>query len=85
MMKGMLAGLKVKSVIEVKGLVKATGANATGPNVTLMAIDFDALDAPALQKMAQSGADAPTPAMMRGLKGITVSEDEVTIEFTGKK
>jgi len=41
---------------------------------------LDALDAAALQKMAEAG-DEPTPAMMRGIKGITASDDEVTIEF----
>jgi hypothetical protein len=85
MMKAMLAGLNVKSVVEVNGrLVKASSPHVAGSAVTLIALDFDALDAAALQKMAEAG-DEPTPATMRGIKGITASDDEVTIEFTGKK
>jgi hypothetical protein len=84
MMKGMLGGLKIKSVVEVNGLVKTSSPNAAGSVVTLMAVDFDALDAATLQKMA-SMPGPPTPEQMRGLKGVTVSPDEVTIEFTGKK
>ena len=82
MMKTMLAGLKVKSVVEVNGrLVKTSSPNVAGNAVTLIALDFDALDAAALQKMAEAGDEEPTPAMMRGVKGITASDDEVTIEF----
>jgi len=84
MMKGMLGGLKIKSVVEVNGLVKTSSPNAVGSAVTLMAVDFDALDAATLQKMATM-AGPPTPDQMRGMKGVTVSPDEVTIEFTGKK
>ena len=82
MMKAMLAGLKVKSVVEVNGRrVKASSPHVAGNAVTLLALDFDALDAAALQKMAESGSGEPTPAMLRGIKGITASDDEVTIEF----
>ena len=85
MMKGMLGGLKIKSVVEVNGLVKTSSPNVAGSAVTLMAIDFDALDAAALAKMAEAGEGPPTPEMMRGIKGVTISDDQVTIEFTGKK
>jgi hypothetical protein len=83
MMKAMLAGLNIKSVVEVNGkVVKASSPNLAGSAVTLLAIDFDALDAAALQKMAESGSDGPpTPEQMKGVKGITMSGDEVTIEF----
>ena len=82
MMKGMLAGLKIKSVVEVNGtLVKTDSPYAVGSAVTLMEMDFDALDAAALQKMSESGSGGPpSPAMMKGIKGIKVSEPEVTIE-----
>jgi hypothetical protein len=87
MMKAMMAGLKVRSLVEVNGsLVKATGGQATGSVVTLMELDFDALDAAALQKLAESESDGPpTPAMLKGIKGIKVSEPEVTIEFKAVK
>ena len=86
MMKGMLGGLKIKSVVEVNGLVKTSSPNVVGSAVTLMEVDFDQLDAAALQKMAEAGpAGPPTPEMMRGIKGIKVSDDKVTIEFTGRK
>ena len=84
MMKGMLGGLKIRSVVEVNGLVKTSSPNVAGSAVTLMAVDFDALDAAALAKLASAGGP-PTPEMMRGIKGVTVSDDTVTIEFTGKK
>jgi hypothetical protein len=84
MMKGMLGGLNIKSVVEVNGLVKSSSPNVTGSTVTLMAVDFDALDSAALAKMAAADGP-PTPAMMRGVKGVTVSDDTVTIEFTGRK
>ena len=84
MMKGMLGGLKIKSVVEVNGLVKTSSPNVVGSTVTLMAVDFDALDTATLEKMAAAGGP-PTPEMMRGMKGVTVSDDTVTIEFTGRK
>jgi hypothetical protein len=87
MMKAMMAGLKVRSVVEVNGsLVKASGAQAAGSMVTLMELDFDALDAAALQKLAEAESDGPpTPAMLKGIKGIKVSDPEVTIEFKAVK
>jgi hypothetical protein len=83
MMKGMLAGLKLKSVVEVNGrLVKANTPHVAGSAVTLLAVDFDQLDAAALARLAESGPDAPPgPEALRGLKGITVAGEEVTIEF----
>ena len=86
MMKGMLAGLNLKSVVEVNGrLVKASSPHVAGSAVTLMAIDFDQLDPAALEKLADAGPGKPPgPEMLRGIKGITVSDDQVTIEFAGK-
>jgi hypothetical protein len=86
MMKGMLAGLSLKSVVEVNGrLVKSSSPHAAGSAVTLMSIDFDQLDAAALEKLADAGPGKPPgPEMLRGIKGITVSDDQVTIEFAGK-
>ena len=83
MIKGMMAGLKVKSVVEVNGtLVKTSSPNAAGQMVTLMELDFDALDAAGLQKLTESGPGAPpSPAALKGIKGIKVSDPEVTIEF----
>ena len=82
MMKGMLGGLKLKSVVEVKGLVKANTPNVAGSAVTLLAIDFDQLDPAALAKLAESGPGAPPgPEALKGMKGITFSGEEVSIEF----
>ena len=83
MIKGMMAGLKIKSVVEVNGtIVKASSPNVAGPTVTLMEVDFDALDSAALQKLAESGPGGPpSPAALKGIKGIKVSDPEVTIEF----
>ena len=88
MMKGMMAGLKIKSVVEVNGkLVKSSSPHAVGSAVTLMEMDFDALDMPALQKLSEGapGGGPPTPAQMKGIKGVKVSDPEVSIEFTGGK
>ncbi len=72
MMKGMLAGLKIRSVVEAAGAAP----------VTLLAMDFDQLDTAALTKLATSAGDGPPdPASLKGIKGITVAEPEVTIEF----
>ena len=82
MMKGMLAGLKVKSVLQVGGTVVKSSAPNTGSEITLMAIDFDQLDAAALQKLATSAGDGPpSAAQVKGIKGITMSDPEVTVEF----
>ena len=88
MMKAMLAGLKVTSVVEVNGkLVKTSSPNASGSTVTLLAMDFDQLDAAALQKLAETAPpDGPPPMeKLKGIKGLTVSEPEVTIEFTARQ
>jgi hypothetical protein len=84
MMKGLMAGLKIRSVVEVNGrLVKSSSPHASGATVTLMEMDFDQLDAAALQKMAESGTDGPpSAASLKGLKGIKASDPEVTIEFS---
>jgi hypothetical protein len=82
MMKTMLAGLKIRSIVEVGGsLVKTSSPNVAGSAVTLFAMDFDQLDAAALQKLASGGDGPPSPELLKGIKGITVSDPEVTIEF----
>jgi len=87
MMKGMLAGLKIRSVVEVNGtLVKTDSPHAEGARVTLMDLDFDALDEAALAKLSESGPEGPpSPAMLKGIKGIKVSDPVVTIEFKGAR
>jgi hypothetical protein len=86
MMKGLLAGLKIRSVVEVNGkIVKTNSPYAVGPAVTLMELDFDALDEAALVKLSASGPGAaPTPAMLKGIKGIKMADPETTIEFSAK-
>jgi hypothetical protein len=84
MMKGMLAGLKIRSVVEVNGaLVKTSSPNVAGSAVTLIEMDFDQLDTAALTKLASSASPEGPPdvAALKGIKGIKVSEPEVTIEF----
>lgn len=85
MMKKMLGGLKLRSVVEVNGkVVKTSSAWAAGPVVTLLEIDFDQIDPAGMARMAAS-KERPSPAEMKGVKGVKVSEGEVSIEFTGKK
>jgi hypothetical protein len=87
MIKGMMAGLKIRSVVEVNGtLVKTSSPHVAGSSVTLMEMDFDALDEASLRKLSELGSDGPpSPAVMKGIKGIKVSDPEVTIEFKGVK
>jgi hypothetical protein len=84
MMKGMMAGLRVTSQLEVNGkLVKTSSPwGATGNSVTLMEIDFDQLDEAGLKKLAASGNDMPSPAMLKGVKGLKVNDGEMTVEFS---
>jgi len=81
----MMAGLKIKTVVEVNGaLVKTSSPHVAGSVVTLMEMDFDALDEAALRKLAEApGNGPPTAAMVKGIKGIKVSDPEVMIEFRG--
>lgn len=85
MMKGMLAGLKISTQVEVNGkLVKTSSPWSAGSLVTLMEIDFDQIDPAGLKKLAASGADKPTADQLKGVKGLKVQEGEVTVEFSGK-
>ena len=86
MMKGMMAGLKIATVVEVNGkIVKTTAPHAPeGSTLALMEIDFDKLGEDGFKKLAemedQSGP--PTPEQLKGLKGVKFTEGEVVIEFT---
>lgn len=86
MIKGMMAGLKIKSVVEVNGtLVKTSSPHVAGSAVTLMEMDFDSLDEASLRKLSEAGSGGPpSPALLKGIKGIKVSDPEVTIEFKGR-
>ena len=86
MMKGMMAGLHMSTIVEVNGkLVKTSSPwGSAGNQVTLLDINFDQLDEAGLKKLAASGSDAPSPASLKGVKGLKVSDGEVTIEFAGK-
>jgi hypothetical protein len=90
MMKGMIQGLKLKTVVQVNGqLVKSNSPYAQGPIVTLLDIDFDQItaDDANFKKFTQAGSDPDqmNPKLLQGVKGIKLSpEPEVVIEFTGK-
>jgi hypothetical protein len=85
MMKGMLAGLKMSTAVEVNGkLVKTSSPWSAGSVVTLMEIDFDQMDEAGMKKLAASGKEAPSPAALKGVKGLKVLDGEVSIEFAGK-
>jgi hypothetical protein len=83
MMKGMMAGLRMTTVVEVNGkLVKTSSPwGATGNTVTLLDIDFDQLDEAGMKKLAASGNEPPSAASLKGVKGLKVTDGEVTIEF----
>jgi hypothetical protein len=87
MMRGMLSGLKMKTVVEVGGdVLKTTSPYAQGRTVTLLELDFDQLtaDEAAFGKFVAM-SDTPgsfDPKDVQGLKGIKVpAASEVTIEF----
>lgn len=86
MMKGMMAGLKMTTAVEVNGkLVKTSSPYAAGSTVTLLEIDFDQIDEAGLNKLSGSDPSAPPSAeLLKGVKGIKASSGEVTIEFAGK-
>jgi hypothetical protein len=88
MMKGMLAGLKLATVVEVNGkIVKTTSPwPAQGSTVTLMEMDFDQMGDDGLERLAalSDQPNPPTPEQLKGLKGVKFTEGEVVIEFSGK-
>ena len=89
MMKPMMKGLKLRTVLEVDGtLVRTNSRLAKGSAITLLEMDFDqiAADDANFKKFARAGDDpsALDPRLLQAVKGIKVSpEPEVVIEFTG--
>lgn len=90
MMKPMMKGLVIKTVLEVDGaLVKTNSPYAAGSAVTLLELDFDKItaDDANFKKFTKAGEDPSTldPKLLQGVKGIKVSPaTEITVEFTGK-
>lgn len=88
MMKPMMKGLKLRTVLEVDGrLVRTNSRLARGSTVTLLEMDFDqvAADDANFKRFAKAGDDpsALDPRLLQAVKGIKVSpEAEVVIEFT---
>ena len=86
MMKTMLKGLKMTTLIEVDGKVLKTSSPwSEGSTVTVLAIDFDQVsaDEASLKKLsAMSDPSAVDPAVLKTMKGIKVQPTpELTIEF----
>lgn len=88
MMKGMMAGLRIATVVEVNGAIAKTTAPypPQGSTVTLMEIDFDQLGEDGFKKLSEleDQPGPPTPEQLKGLKGVKFTEGEVVIEFSGK-
>jgi hypothetical protein len=86
MMKTMLKGLRMTTLVEVGGkLVKTSSPWAQGSSVTLMDVDFDQLvaDEASFKKLNELGdPQSLDPAALKGLKGIKMqTTPETTIEF----
>jgi hypothetical protein len=82
MMKGMMAGLKMTTVLEVAGkVVKTNSPYAAGSRITLLEMDFDQIDEAGLKVMAAAGDETPSASALKGVKGLKVSDGEVTVEF----
>jgi hypothetical protein len=88
MMKGMMAGLKLATVVEVNGKIVKTTAPypPEGSTVTLMELDFDQMGEDGLNKLSKltDQPGPPTPEQLKGLKGVKFTEGEIVIEFSGK-
>ena len=90
MMKPMMKGLKLRTVLEVEGVIAKTNSRLrAGSAVTLLEMDFDqiAADDANFKKFAAAGDDPSTldPRLLQGVKGIKVNpEPEVVVEFTAK-
>jgi hypothetical protein len=88
MMKGMMAGLKLSTVVEVNGKIVKTTAPypPQGSAVTLMEMDFDQMGDDGLARLAalSDQPNPPTPEQLKGLKGVKFTEGEIVIEFSGK-
>jgi hypothetical protein len=90
MMKGMMKGLKLKTVLEVNGkIAKATSPYVQGSTVTLLEMDFDQItaDDANFKKFTKAGEDPSTMDIkaLQGVKGMKINPDqEVVVEFTGK-
>jgi hypothetical protein len=88
MMKPMMKGLKLETVVEVGGrIVRTSGRYTEGSRVTLLEMDFDqiAADEANFKKFGSAGGDPSTldPARLQDVKGIKVNpETEVVVEFT---
>ena len=88
MMKGMMAGLKLSTVVEVNGRIVKTTAPypPEASTVTLMEMDFDQMGDDGLARLAalSDQPGPPTPEQLKGLKGVKFTEGEIVIEFSGK-
>ncbi len=87
MMKTMLKGLKMTTLVEVEGkLLRTSSPWSEGSTVTVLAIDFDqvAADEASLKKLSAMSGDPSSvdPAALAGIKGIKAQPTpELTIEF----
>ncbi len=87
MMKTMLKGLKMTTLVEVDGkLLKTSSPWSAGSTVTVLAIDFDqvAADEAGLKKLSSMSGDPSSvdPADLKDVEGIKVQPTpELTIEF----
>jgi hypothetical protein len=86
MMKTMLKGLKMTTLVEVNGhIIKTNSPYVEGSKVTLLDLDFDqiAADDAGFKKFSAMGdPKSMDPAVLKGIKGIKVqTEPEVNIEF----
>lgn len=90
MMKGMLKGLKVKTLVEVAGVItRTTSRYKQGSSVTLLELDFDQITATDanFKRFTRAGGDPSTmdAKKLQGVKGVKVSpEPEVLIAFAAK-
>jgi hypothetical protein len=88
MMKQFLKGMRIAIALRVDGrIVKTNSQYVSGPQVTLLEIDFDKLaaDPAVFQKIGEPKTLEEAKRMLRGVPGVKVNlEREITVEFTGR-
>ncbi len=90
MMKPMMKGLKLRTVLEVEGAIVRTSSRfREGPAIVLLELDFDriAADDANFARFARAGDEPETldAALLQGVKGVKVDPTrEVVVEFRAR-
>ncbi len=88
MMKQFLKGMKIAIALRVDGrIVRTNGQYVSGPQVTLLELDFDKLaaDPAALKRVGEPKTLEEAKRLLKGVPGVKFNfEKEMFVEFAGK-